>query len=141
MPTIVLYNDFATDPIMAAAGFGDTARFSQALVEQVLDEAEMDTPDPFWGDLQARAIKYLTAHRLTMLTQADVIGTGGATGIAGAGIVKGNIQSISASQGSQSVSYGRDSSFEGSGEGITSTYWGLQWLKLRGRLVITGTIY
>ena len=133
------YSSFTSDPMIAAAGFNNTATYSQVLVEQVLTDVACLLPKSRWAsactgcDRRETAIKYLTAHRLTTLKQTGVIGGGSSET---SGLVSGQIASISASQGSQSISFSPAlSETSGSGwlaEGQTPTIWWNLFLGIAG---------
>ena len=106
---------------------------SQTLVETILSEAESDTPVKFWGTKQDRAIALLTAHRLTKWLQTQA-GTGNTSGAA-----IGGITSLSSSQSSQSVSFESTSGSALEGfEGLETTFYGQEYLRLRRSLAPTG---
>lgn len=114
-------------------------------IDVILGEAEQDTPYSVWATKQSRGIKLLTAHRLTMQARAGAIALQtGETGISGGlGAVLGTPTSLSASQESSSVSFsdalaGASSSDD---EGLKSTLYGLEYLKLKRSIPITGFIW
>lgn len=123
------YAEFIADATISAAGLADTAVYGQPLVTQILEEVGCLLPLSRWSiqctscNRRELAIKYLTAHRLTVLRQTGAIGGNNQT----SGLISGQISSISASQGNQSVSFSQ-SSGETSGagwlaEGQTPTVW------------------
>ncbi|NEZ62014.1 DUF4054 domain-containing protein [Leptolyngbyaceae cyanobacterium CCMR0082] len=138
------YPTFAADPVIVAAGFVNVADYPQELVEQVISEVACFLPASRWAkgctdcDRRELAVKYLTAHRLTVLTQAGVVVSANTSGL-----IPGQISSISASQGSQSLSFAQSpEGTKGAGwlsEGQTPTYWWSLFLgMLQARLVAIG---
>lgn len=131
------YATFTSDPIIQSAGFANTAKYTQALVEQQITDVACLLPESRFAasctgcDRHELAIKYLTAHRLTVLAQTGIIG--GSTSNQASGLITGPISSISASQGSQSLSFSQASGpTTGAGwlaEGQTPTYW---WALFQG---------
>ena len=124
------YPTFASDPVVIAFGLADESKYSSALVEQIITEVTCLLPASRWArkctacERRELAIKYLTAHRLTSLDAAGAFNTSSTTT---KGLVPGQIASISASQGSQSLSFTQaPSETSGAGwlaEGQTPTYW------------------
>mgnify|MGYP001553164990 CR=1 FL=1 len=118
--------------------YPEFATTASALIDAVLAESEQDTPYDVWGDRQIRAIKALTAHRLTMQERGNFGGTGG---IGGGGALLGSPQSLSVSQESQSVSFGSVQVDPTDPEGYKTTTYGTQYLKLRGSVPVTGFLF
>ena len=124
------YSTFINDGVMIAAGFHNSTVYPRSLVETLIMEVECFLPASRWSrectacDRRELAIKYLVAHRLTTLVSTGAIGQS-VTGTGG--LVSGQISSISASKGSQSVSFTQSSSeTSGAGwliEGQTPTVW------------------
>ena len=138
------YSTFAADPVIVAAGFAAVADYSQEIVEQVISEVTCFLPASRWAkgcadcDRRELAIKYLTAHRLTVLAQTGVVPSANTNGL-----ISGQISSISASQGSQSLSFAQSpEGTKGAGwlaEGQTPTYWWTLFLGIvQTRLVAIG---
>ena len=132
------YATFAADPIIIAAQLD----CNQDAVEQIIDEVSCLLPKSRFATLctdcnrRDLAIKYLTAHRLTLLKRSGIL-DGEAKGI-----IPGQITSISASQGSQSLGFSQVSQEATGGwlsEGQTPTYWwGLFMSMVQSRKVAIG---
>lgn len=120
----VSYSDF----IARYSDFSDAAKYPQENVEFVLAESEQDTPYSTWGTLQIRGIRLLTAHRLSMFGRSE------------GGTVQGGITSLSVSRGSHSVSFSQPSGSDSSGESLSLTLYGQEYLKLQGTLPVCGFV-
>lgn len=117
------YETFVADPIIAAAELD----CDQSVIEQVIEEVSCLLPKSRFAALcpdcnkRDLAIKYLTAHRLTELQRLGII-CGPASSK-----TTGQITSISASQGSQSLSFAQTAQETMGGgwlsEGQNPTYW------------------
>lgn len=125
--------------------YPEFGNLSDDYLDVILEEAEQDTPYSVWETRQARGIKLLAAHRLTLQARSGAIALStGETGItSGLGAVLGTPTSLSASQDSSSVSFsdplaGASSSDD---EGLKSTLYGLEYLKLKRSLPITGFVW
>ncbi|MGD1852698.1 MAG: DUF4054 domain-containing protein [Leptolyngbyaceae cyanobacterium] len=114
--------------------------YDESVIAQVIAEVECILPASRWAkqctscDRRELAIKYLTAHRLTVLNQTQALNSS-ASGQA-TGLISGQISSISASQGNQSVSFSPVSGDTvGAGwlaEGQTPTFWWNLFLGIMG---------
>ena len=118
------YSDFVT----RYPTFADLTKYPQTSVEAILAEAEQDTPYSVWGTLQARGIKLLTAHRLSMFARSE------------GGTVQGGITSLSVSRGSHSVSFSQSSGGESDIESLSLTLYGQEYLALKSRLFVCGFV-
>ncbi|PLS67345.1 MAG: hypothetical protein CV045_14115, partial [Cyanobacteria bacterium M5B4] len=90
------YTDFVSDPVFVSFASPDLSR--QMLISQLLRESDCEEAPSKWlsgCDYRERAIKYLTAHKLTIY---DRLASGEQTS---AGIP----QSISVSSAGQSISF------------------------------------
>lgn len=139
------YATFIADPLIAAAGFADASQYSEDVVSQVISEVACLWSASRWAkncscDRRELAIKWLTAHRLTMLTQSGVLGVSASSSGQTKGVTTGPISSISASQGSQSLSFGQASDkVSGAGwlaEGQTPTVWWNLFLGVVGTQIV-----
>lgn len=112
--------------------------YSNDYIEVVIEDAASDLPVELWGDLHDRGVMLLTCHRLTMANNSQ-------NGLA----IGGGISSLSASQGSQSVSFsGGSSDAKADPENLAATECGRQLLLLKkktkpvtGVTVNTGRLY
>jgi len=117
------YLDFVSDPIFRQFTTTDPNR--QALITQIYQESECEEDPATWlnrCDLRLRAIKYLTAHKLTIIDRLQ------AAAQASAGIPR----SISVSDSSQSISFEVPKASDVLTQGnYTDTLWGIQYLQLK----------
>lgn len=117
----VTYADFV-------ATFPELAGLPQATIEFNLETAAMIVHQHVWKTKTDIGIKLLAAHR-TAQTQ-----------ISQNGIISGPVTSISASQGSQSLSFGSPSSDKTDAESLTGTIYGRQYLTLYNALPMSGFV-
>lgn len=118
------YLEFVSDPIFRQFTTTDPDR--QALITQIYQESECEEDPATWlnrCDFRLRAIKYLTAHKLTIIDRLQ----------AGSAQVSAGVpRSISVSDSSQSISFdvpkARDVITQGN---YTDTLWGIQYLQLK----------
>lgn len=151
MATTMTYSVFLANAMISQA-FGDTATYPQNIVEAMLELTSSQMKDCFWGDNLNNAIRYLTAHRLELLRQKQ--GSLGAittvqdkqnAALAQSLPVGAKINSITSSQGSNTVSFaptpletGQSQSKKawyqgrpGNDESLGSTLWGLLYNSLQ----------
>lgn len=149
---MVSYSDFVSDPLFNSY-FADTDKYPGAFVTALLSYTEDELLDCYWGKYQVRAIKLLTAHRLEKYTKAGVIGS--ATSPIPAELKQyldptSIVSSLSASQGSNSVSFSPSSrsseakelnhSGIAAGEDLTSTIWGQMFLSIPATQPLIGFV-
>ena len=131
---MISYATFVADPVFAGFATPDLPR--QMLIAQLLRESDCEeSPSKWLGgcDYRERAIKYLTAHKLTIY---DRLASGSQTS---AGIP----QSISVSSGGQSISFELPKAEEILKYGdYAQTRWGIEYLRLKrlGRKPFVGRI-
>jgi len=131
MAIVVTYIDFTSDP-----RFESLENLDEPLVQVYLDDAHADCPTSVWRNAarRVRAIKLLTAHRLTIASQAGVDSTQ-------PGFVAGQLTSLSSSQGSNSVGFSDVSQVGNSGdELLLLTLYGQEFLRLKRSLMTLGFV-
>lgn len=117
----VTYADFI-------ATFPELATLPQATIEFNLETAALTVHPNIWKDKTTIGIKLLAAHRVAQ------------TQISQNGIISGPVTSISASQGSQSLSFGSASSDKSDPESLATTIYGRQYLVLYNALPMSGFV-
>lgn len=128
---IVTYDDFTNDPRYESFG-----KLDEGLVQGYLNDAIDDCSDSIWRNpnRRIRAIKLLTAHRLTLASQA------GSESVM-PGFATGQLTSLSASQGSNSFSFNPVSGVGASGDELLQlTIYGQEFLRLRRSLMTLGMV-
>lgn len=151
MAATMAYSVFLANAMISQA-FGDTATYPQNIVEAMLELTSSQMKDCFWGSNLDNAIRYLTAHRLELLRQkqgslGEVLTSQDRQNAALAQSlpVGAKINSISSSQGSNTVSFaptpvetGQSQSKQawyqgrpGNEESLGSTVWGLLYNSLQ----------
>lgn len=139
----VSYADFIADSFFAVV-FGDTAKYPEVFVSGVLDYTSAEILDCYWGLNQNRAIKLLTAHRLEKFYKAGAIGGTAPTQQIPSELKPyidptSTVTSLSASQGSNSISFSPNRSTGknelnhsgiAAGEDLESTLWGQMFLSI-----------
>lgn len=144
------YYQFSTNAVISTGGFADTSVYPEALVTELLAQAEGLHSSPFWlsstpaaQDRQYQAILYWVAHKLQLMRAWGVVGADGSAGAVG-GMALGVPTSLTSSQGSQSVSFGRgglDNTSKDPDAEFTATAWGQLYLNLkRGGAYLLGTV-
>jgi hypothetical protein len=123
------YLEFVSDPIFRQFTTTDPDR--QALITQIYQESECEEDPATWlnrCDFRLRAIKYLTAHKLTIIDRLQ----SGAIGNTSAQVSAGIPRSISVSDNSQSISFEVPKASDVITQGnYTDTLWGIQYLQLK----------
>lgn len=128
---VVTYDDFTNDPRYASFG-----KLGDELVQGYLNDANDDCPESVWKNpnRRARAIKLLTAHRLTLASQT------GADSVM-PGFVAGQMTSLSTSQGSNSASFGAVTGVGAIGDELLQlTIYGQELSRLRRSLMTIGFV-
>jgi len=113
---MISYDDFIAFRDFGVA-FGDADR---SLVESILADCHTDCPDLVWLTRRDRAVILLTAHRVRMYLNGQESG----------GMARGAITALSASQGSQSVSFAQANADQDP-ESLNSTIYGLEFKRLQ----------
>lgn len=125
--------------------YPEFAQLPDSYLDTLLEEAEQDTPYSVWLTKQSRGIKLLTAHRLTMWARSGAIAlnTGETGNVSGLGSILGSPTSLTASQDSNSVSLGDPmaGTAPDDHEGLKSTLYGVEYLRLRRSLPLTGFVF
>lgn len=134
----ITYADFVQVPKFV--GFTTTNVNDQALLTQLLDEAEQDTSEDAFGQKTARAIMLLAAHRYE-LSPASSKGIAAAQSnpLASQLGAVGTLTSISVSHGSNSASfspYGKTKE-----EALALTRWGQELIELNRSAFVLGTVW
>lgn len=135
----ITYANFVAVPKFK--GFETTVLADQALLDQLLDEAEQDINEEYYGSKTARSIMLLAAHRFELSPATSVAiaarsGSGGGASLSHAG----QLTSISVSHGSNSASFtpytGRSKE-----EYLSGTLWGQELLEIQRTLPVLGLVW
>lgn len=123
------YAEFIANPVFAQFATTDPAR--QELIAQIYQETDCEEDPAAWFDrcnYRERAVRYLTAHKLTILDRLQA----GAIPGSSAQVSAGTPRSISVSDNSQSISFEVPKASDVLTQGnYTDTLWGIQYLQLK----------
>jgi hypothetical protein len=135
----ISYDNFVGTPKFK--GFETFDEDAQALIEQMLDEAEQDINEDYYLTKTVRAIMLLAAHKYELSPakisiEALAAGKTADTRLSGVGV----LSSISVSHGSNSASF---TPYKGEGrkEYLSRTAWGQELLEIQRTLPVLGSVW
>jgi hypothetical protein len=133
----ITYDDFVAVPKFR--GFAVENFDDQDLLTQLLNEAEQDVNEEYYGSKTARAIMLLAAHRFELSPAKSTVAV--ADGAVAAKLsAAGQLTSISVSHGSNSASFAQTTG-KSKEEYLSQTLWGQELLEIQRSLPVLGMVW
>jgi hypothetical protein len=134
----ITYSAFVAVPKFK--GFTTANLDDQALLDQLLAEAEQDINEDYYGSKTARCIMLLAAHRFEVSPSTSAaIAASASGGSANLGAV-GQLTSISVSHGSNSASFAPTTG-KTREEYLSQTSWGQELIEIQRTLPVIGMVW
>jgi hypothetical protein len=136
----IVYSDFVAIPKFK--GFTTSNTDDQALLTQLLDEAEQDVNEDYYGSKTARAIMLMAAHRfeLSPATSAAIASRATGGSVSAKVAATGQLTSINIAHGSNSASFAQTMG-KTREEYLVQTLWGQELIEIQRTLPVLGKVW